>query len=391
MSERLAGRDGAPHDGHLRLYRRWSEGGAGLLITGNVMIDRRAIGESGNVVVEDERDLPALARWADAARAGGAAVWMQLNHPGRQSPRTLSKQPVAPSAVGLRGAAGAFAKPRALEEAEIEEIVARFAHSAAIARAAGFDGVQIHAAHGYLISQFLSPYVNRRDDGWGGDPGRRRRFLIEVVRAVRAAVPRPFAVSVKLNSADFQRGGFSEEESLAAVASLDGEGVDLLELSGGTYEAAAMFSEPKAGSTRAREAFFLEFAAQARQATRVPLMVTGGFRTAAGMNAALEGGALDVVGLARPLVVEPDLPSRLVDGTAARARPVQLAFGWRKLDALVQGGWYQAQIERLARGEEAAPGLGRLGAVWKYVRGPGKTPRGTIAEPPVTAEARTAP
>lgn len=369
MSERLAGRDGAPNERHLKLYRRWGAGGAALLISGNVMIDRRALGESGNVVVEDDRDAGMLRAWADAAHQGGAHLWMQINHPGRQSPRTLSKEPVAPSAVAMRGAGPAFARPRALTDLEIEELVARFANSAKIAREAGFDGVQIHGAHGYLISQFLSPHTNRRDDRWGGDAARRRRFLVEIVRATRKIVP---TLSVKLNSADFQRGGFSEEESLELLSVLEREGVDLLEISGGTYEAAAMFDEPRSQSesTLAREAFFLDYADKARAYTRLPLMVTGGFRTLAGMNRSLVDGALDVVGLARPLAVEPDLPNRLLHGEADRARAIALATGWKKLDALVQGAWYQAQIDRLADGMDARPELCRLGATLRYFRAP---------------------
>jgi 2,4-dienoyl-CoA reductase-like NADH-dependent reductase (Old Yellow Enzyme family) len=371
MSERLAARDGAPNDGHTRLYRRWAQGGAALLITGNVMVDARAIGESGNVVVEDERHLPSLRAWVEAAHQGGAQLWMQINHPGRQSPRNLSPRPVAPSAVGMKGAGGAFAKPRALEDHEIEELVARFANTARIAREAGFDGVQIHAAHGYLINQFLSPLTNLRDDRWGGDAGRRRAFLVEIVRAVRKVVPQPFAVSVKLNSADFQRGGFSEEESLEVLRVLESEGVDLIEISGGTYEAAAMFREPK-GSTAQREAFFLAYAEKARTATRVPLMVTGGFRTAEGMNSALGGGALDVVGLARPLAVEPDLPTHLLSGQAERATAITLDTGWKKLDAVVQAAWYQAQINRLGSGLPPKPTLCRLGATLRFLRGPSR-------------------
>ncbi|HNH49411.1 MAG TPA: NADH:flavin oxidoreductase, partial [Myxococcota bacterium] len=217
MSEDLADRGNVPGERLFRLYRRWGKGGAGLLITGNVMIDRTALGEPYNVVVEDEKVLPALSAWAAAAREGGVEVWPQLNHPGRQSPRMLSPVPVAPSAVAVQLPGKAFAQPRALSSPEIEALVARFARAAALCKQAGFTGVQIHGAHGYLISQFLSPLSNLREDEWGGSPENRRRFLIEVVRAVRAAVGPTFPVGVKLNSADFQRGGFSEEESMEVV------------------------------------------------------------------------------------------------------------------------------------------------------------------------------
>ena len=248
-------------------------------------------------------------------------------------------------------------------------MVERFARTAAIAEAAGFDGVQIHAAHGYLISQFLSPLTNRREDEWGGDAERRRRFLIEVVRAVRAAVGSTFAVTVKLNSADFQRGGFTEEESMDVVSALDTEDIDVLEISGGTYEAAVMFSEKnqKLDSTRRREAFFLEYAEKVRARTRLPLMVTGGFRTGEAMRAALSSGAVDLIGMARPFVVESDIPKKLFADPDAQAVAVRLATGIKNLDSLIQGAWYQNQIERMAVGKPPKPSLSRWWAIFKYV------------------------
>lgn len=366
MSERLGNPDGSPSPELVRVYERWGAGGTGLLITGNVMVDSRALGETGNVVVEDERDLAGLRAWATAAKRKGALVWMQINHPGRQSPRNLSQTPVAPSEIGVRGMGGTFATPRALEHGEVEDIVARFAETARIAEKAGFDGVQIHGAHGYLVSQFLSPYTNRRDDAWGGDAERRRRFLMELVRAVRAAVG--ISVGLKLNSADFQRGGFDENESMAVLESLDREGLDLIEISGGTYESAKMFEEttPTHESSKRREAFFLDYIEKARARVSTPLLLTGGFRTKAGMLDALEGGAVDVIGMARPIAAEPDLPARLLSGEADAARPVRLATGIKTLDALIQGAWYQAQIDRMGRGLDPKPTLGRLRAIVKY-------------------------
>jgi 2,4-dienoyl-CoA reductase-like NADH-dependent reductase (Old Yellow Enzyme family) len=279
---------------------------------------------------------------------------------------------VAPSAVGLSGAFGMFAVPRALEDREIESIIDRFARTAAIVKSAGWSGVQIHGAHGYLVSQFLSPRTNLRSDRWGGNADNRRRFVIELVRRVRAAVGRDFPLAIKLNSADFQRGGFDQDESMAVVQALDAEGIDLLEISGGTYESAVMFSEtdPKHASTRAREAYFLDYAEAVREKTRVPLMVTGGFRTAAGMNDAIERKAVDVIGLARPLALEPDLPARLLSGSAERATPVRIATGIKKLDALVQGAFYSAQIRRLSRGKDANKSSSRALAVLSYFRTP---------------------
>ncbi|HTM19976.1 MAG TPA: hypothetical protein VL172_05700, partial [Kofleriaceae bacterium] len=215
---------GAPTDGLVRLYERWGRGGAGLLITGNVVFSWDGREAVGNVVVEDERHLPALRRWAEGAQAGGARLWMQISHAGRQAPRRVTARSQAPSAVPLAGFAGMFSTPRALDEGGIGELIAGYARTAALARDAGFGGVELHGAHGYLISQFLSPLTNRRDDRWGGGLAGRMRFLLEVVAAVRAAVGDGFPVGVKLNSADFQRGGFSIDEAMQVARWLDESG-----------------------------------------------------------------------------------------------------------------------------------------------------------------------
>lgn len=239
MSEALANAGHSP-DGRLeQLYRTWGQGGYGLLITGNVMVDRTQLGEPGNVVIEDDRDRDALTRWSKAAHDSGTPILVQLNHPGRQcNPLALGHVPVAPSAVPL--SLPGSPTPRELTGAEIENIIERFVSAAVVCEEAGFDGIQVHAAHGYLVTQFLSPLSNLRTDEWGGDPARRMRFLLEIVRRIRARVAPGFAVAVKLNSADFQRGGFSEDDSRDVVAALAGEGLDLIEISGGNYESPAM-------------------------------------------------------------------------------------------------------------------------------------------------------
>jgi 2,4-dienoyl-CoA reductase-like NADH-dependent reductase (Old Yellow Enzyme family) len=369
MSEQLADATGAPGEGLARLYQRWAAGGSGLLISGNVMLDSHRRGEAGNVVVEDASHAEALHRWASAATSHGAHFWMQINHPGRQAPRNIDPHPVAPSVVPMKIGGGAFAKPRALESSEIEDIIARFARTAAVAKQTGFTGVQIHAAHGYLISQFLSPLTNRRDDEWGGDAPRRRRFLLEIVQAVRSTVGPKFAVSVKLNSADFQRGGFDEHESMAVVAALDAAGLDLLEVSGGTYERTQMFDNSGRASTQRREAFFLEYAETVRASTKLPLMVTGGFRSRAGMDAALATGAVDVIGLARPLAVEPDLPQRLLADASTCAMSIRLGTPSKLLDAMILGAWHQHQLRRMAEGVLPDPKLSRTGALRHYLAG----------------------
>jgi 2,4-dienoyl-CoA reductase-like NADH-dependent reductase (Old Yellow Enzyme family) len=363
MSEQLGSRVGAPTPELVRLYDSWARSGAGLLITGNVMIDRRSLGEPRNVVVDDERDLPALRRWAAAATAGGTVTLVQVNHPGRQIVAGTGARVVAPS-EGRVELGPAFARARALEAHEITELVERFATTSRIVTEAGFDGVQLHAAHGYLVSQFLSPLTNRRTDAWGGDPERRRRFLLESLRAVRAAIGPDRVLSLKLNSADFQRGGFTEEESLAVIGLLADEGVDLLEISGGTYESPAMSDGGASASTRSREAFFLEFAEQVRAVSTVPLMVTGGFRSGTAMTDALTSGATDVIGLARPLALEPDLPRQLLaDPVRTRSDFRLQRIGVKKLDAAADLWWTQHQIQRLGAGRAPDPSYGARRAV----------------------------
>ncbi len=366
-SEGLADlRTGAPSDGLIRLYERWGRGGAGMLITGNVVFDWEAREAVGNVVVEDERHLPALRRWAEAAQAGDARLWLQISHAGRQAPRKVTRRSAAPSVVKLNGYAGMFSQPRALADTEIRGIIAGWARTAALAREAGFAGVQLHGAHGYLISQFLSPLTNLRTDEWGGDLTGRMRFLLELVAAVRGAVGARFPIGVKLNSADFQRGGFGTDESMQVVEALERAGVDLLEVSGGNYQSPAMMG---AASTRAREAYFLDYAAQVRQRTRVPIMLTGGLRTAAGMAAAIEQDGVDVVGMARPLIVEPDLPARLIAGTADQASAVGVRSRFKKIDAALQAAWHRRQLHLLASGRDADPRLGRWSSLLAELRG----------------------
>ena len=371
MTEALADDEGRPTEAHQRLYRRFANGGAGLVITGNVMIDGRFLERSGNVIVEDEAVLPGLTAWAKAVGASSSRLIAQLSHPGRQVQRFISTEPVAPSAVPAVQYMKSFAPPRALGDSEIEELVRRFARAAAWFHEAGFGGVQIHSAHGYLISQFLSPLTNRRDDRWGGTLENRARFLLQIVRAVRAATPRSFLVSVKLNSADFQRGGFAEDDSLEVIAMLEPEGVDLLEISGGNYESPKMFTgaDPRRESTRKREAFFLAFAERVRAVTRLPIMVTGGFRSRAAMVEALRSNALDVVGLARPLALEPDLPKRLIDGSAERSLATPKRFLTRRLDILADGAWSWMQLRRMGEGLDPSPDLGVTRAVLAFVVG----------------------
>lgn len=365
-SETLATYANHPTLSLVRLYQRWASSGIGLLITGNVMIDRRALGEPGNVVIEDEADLPLLQQWARSATDQGASIWVQLNHPGKQSTKGLNASNLAPSAVPFsKEMAALFETPREATVAEIKDIIRRFGRSAAICQKAGFSGVQIHAAHGYLINQFLSPHHNQRNDEWGGTAEKRRRFLLAVYAEIRQQVGPNFPVAIKLNSADFQRGGFTEEESLATVLALVDAGIDLVEISGGTYETGV--AQPQKASSLAREAYFIEFAEKVRALVQVPLMVTGGFRSVAGMDAALRSGAVDVVGVARLMAIDPDAPAALLQGQDSKQRVRPIKTGIKQIDGLglMEVLWYALQVKRIAAGGEPRPNESGLWALIK--------------------------
>ena len=358
MSEALATYDNRPTDLLVDLYERWAKSGIGMLLTGNVMIDRRALGEPGNVVIEDESDLDTLKQWANAVTKHGSTLWVQLNHPGKQSPKGLNISNLSPSAVPFRAdMATFFETPREATTAEILEIIQRFGRSAAICKKAGFSGVQIHGAHGYLISQFLSPHHNQRTDEWGGSTENRRRFVMAVYEEIRKQVGADFPIAIKLNSADFQKGGFTEEESMETIRALAEAGIDLIEISGGTYEAPAMsgaVQQPQRSSTVAREAYFQAFAEKIRSTTKVPLMLTGGFRTFNGMNTAIQTGAVDVIGLARLLAIDPDAPKLLLQGHDSVEIVKPISTGIKAIDKMgvMEILWYARQLKRIATGGE---------------------------------------
>jgi 2,4-dienoyl-CoA reductase-like NADH-dependent reductase (Old Yellow Enzyme family) len=275
------------------------------------------------------------------------------------------------------------ATPRELTSAEIEDIVERFAAAAVVCETAGFDGVQIHGAHGYLVAQFLSPLSNQRDDEWGCDPERRMRFVLEVVRRIRARVSPGFAVGIKLNSADFQRGGFTEDESRAVVAALAHEGIDLIEVSGGSYEQPAMMGKA-ADSTRAREAYFLEYARTVRSlAGDIPLAVTGGFRSRAAMHEAVHGGECDVIGLGRPTATTPDAADVILAGRAETLPSHSLRAGMRRvlgrfvdiksLDGILELSWHADQLHRVGAGLKPNLNRGRIATTVAMLRRNGTT------------------
>ena len=373
MTEAMADKSDNPTQRHITLYRRWAAGGLGLQVTGNVMVDRRYLERPGNVVVEDERDLAGLTAWADAARSGSARAWVQISHPGRQCPMVVNAHPLSPSAEKLR-MLGLFGKPREMAPDDIHDAIRRYGETARILRKAGFDGVQIHGAHGYLISQFLSPITNRRTDEWGGTLENRARFLRAVVAATRTAVGADCPIGVKLNSADFQKGGFTLDECKQVARWLQKDGIDLLEISGGTYEEMSFATAtPQRDSTRTREAFFLDYAREIRAEVDIPLMVTGGFRSRAAMEQALTEDGIDMIGLARPICVHPDGAAALISGQAERIGISEdgLTLGrgswginaqnWliNLVNTVARVEYYVWQMDRMAAGQEPAPRASR--------------------------------
>ncbi|MFD1244253.1 NADH:flavin oxidoreductase/NADH oxidase family protein [Paralysiella testudinis] len=368
MAENMAAQGQLPDEHFVRLYQRFADGGAGLIVTGNVMVDDNGVSTAGDVVLTKNSPIAPFQAWANAAKSKGAQVWMQINHPGRQAMAGLGKNTFAPSAIGLELGKHSklFVKPRAMSEQEIANTITRFAETAQAAEQAGFSGVQIHAAHGYLISQFLSPLSNQRSDQWGGSIENRARFLLAIVAAIRAVVSPGFTVAVKINSADFQRGGFDESDALAVVEMLNGTAVDLVELSGGSYESPTLFSgEAKDNRTLAREAYFLEFAAKIAKVAKMPLMTTGGIRRLAVAEAVLEEG-IAVAGIATALALNPNLPNEWKNGQAIDGKAITLSFKDKTLRGLAQLIIVQRHLQRLGKGKPAGVALN---PIWTLVSG----------------------
>ena len=393
MTEGLADPLGQATPALTQLYGLWSDGGAGLLLSGNVQIDGDHLERPGNVIIDSEpgeEAMSALRRWAEAGTRGGNHFWAQISHAGRQCQKMVNPHPKAPSAVKLGLPGGQFGEPVAMSEADIEAVIAGFARCARVLKNAGFTGVQLHAAHGYLLSQFLSPRSNQRKDQWGGSLENRARALLESVRAVRDAVGPSFPVGVKLNSADFQRGGFDFEESLQVAKWLEAEGVDLLEISGGTYEQPRLLNvdgiEPVEdqsvkASTKAREAYFVDFAQAMRKELTMPLMVTGGLRRLDAMEDALASGSADVVGIGRPLCGMPKAMNELLAGAAELPRfenQLSLLPPWLKfleginlfktVGTFATQYWYYEQISILGHTGEIDPQLSVFKATQRQMK-----------------------
>ena len=264
-----------------------------------------------------------------------------------------------------------FNQPIALTEKEIYDLIERYAYAAKVSKESGFTGVQIHGAHGYLVSQFLSPLHNQRTDQWGGTIENRMRFVSHVYQAMRKEVGNEFPVSIKLNSADFQKGGFTKEESMTVVQRLSEQGMDLIEISGGTYEAPVMTGKGKTikESTQKREAYFIDYCEEVRKIVKTPIMLTGGFRTSKIMNEALASGACDMIGLARSVAVNPNFPNDLLSEKNVESSVKQLTTGLKFLDNIVplEIVWYSEQLKLMSKGKNPEPNMSVLKAALSTV------------------------
>ncbi|WP_166263477.1 NADH:flavin oxidoreductase/NADH oxidase family protein [Marinobacter caseinilyticus] len=365
MEENLAAPGQLPGRQLFNLYDQWARGGTGLLITGNVMVDRLAMTGPGGVALEADTPLAPFQEWASVVHRHGAKVWMQINHPGRQVFRKMAGKNIAPSAVGLALGkhSGLFELPRAMTDSDIEDVIQRFVATAAQAERAGFDGVEIHAAHGYLLAQFLSPLTNQRSDRWGGSLENRTRLLRDIAARIRTTVAPGFAVAVKLNSADFQRGGFDIEDAEQVLGSLAELNIDLVELSGGSYESPAMQGRTADGRTLAREAYFLEFAKVLSAASPMPLMLTGGIRRLPIAQEVLASG-VELVGMASALAQAPDLPSRWRTEPNASGDIVQVHWKDKTLGGLANMALVRRQLRRMGANRKPAR---RLSAILSIV------------------------
>jgi len=388
MTEGLATPLGEPNEDLARLYGVWSDGGAGLLLSGNIIVDGSHLERPGNVIIDSEprpEMLLALRKWSAQAIRNGNHFWAQISHAGRQTKKSVNPAPKAPSAVKLGLPGGQFGEPVEMNQSDIDKAVAGFARCARVVQSTGFTGVQIHAAHGYLISQFLSPRSNQRVDQYGGSLENRARLLMDIVAAGRAEVGAEFPVAVKLNSADFQKGGFDFEDSIRVAQWLEAAAIDLIEISGGTYEQPKLLGlegleepEPQnvAESTLMREAYFVDFALAMQAQVSIPLMVTGGFRKLSVMQDVLDGGAADLIGIGRPMCVDTDAPNQLLCGASELNRyemTVKLLPQWadflqrlpliKTVAVFSVQFWYYAQLLAIGRTGQANSSLSVLFAI----------------------------
>jgi 2,4-dienoyl-CoA reductase-like NADH-dependent reductase (Old Yellow Enzyme family) len=352
MSDSLGDGTGHPTDAQMRLYQRWADGGVAVSIVGEVQGNPHFAEKPGNLVLNNDSDPQRFEALARAGSRNNAQLWLQLGHAGAMAHPPIST-PKGPSALNLPGLACAE-----ITRDEIRDLPSDFARTAVIAKRLGFGGVEVHAAHGFLLGQFLSPLFNRRNDDFGGDIYARMRIVLEVVNEVRRAVGPDYPVAIKMNSSDQLDGGLEEEDALEFVAALDETGIDLIDISGGTYFPGAKSSSDSAGSGP----YFTEFARKARRRTQKLLMVTGGFKSIDQAKTAIMDGDADLVGLARALVLDPCLPKAWAD--SAGENPKFPRFASRPEGGVTA--WYTMRLVQLGEDRDVAEGLDINEAIKAY-------------------------
>ena len=396
MTERIAEGNSFCNQKHINLYKTWASGDIGLLLTGNVQIDRNHMEGPANICIEEssyKKQISVLKKWAEVGTTNDTQLWMQISHAGRQTPGEMNSSPLAPSSVQLKIPGKKFGVPVAMTVKDIGEVIKRFIFVAKVARESGFTGIQIHSAHGYLLSEFLSPDINKRTDEWGGSLENRTRIHVEIIKGIRKALGNDFPISLKLNSADFQKGGFSPADALESARIMESAGIDLLEISGGTYEQPRLLgldnlsinperSENRKSSSIAREAYFLDYAENIKKSISIPIMVTGGFRTKDAMESSIKSNACQMIGVGRPLCADPQSIRKLLAGQIKELSTYEksLSLGpwifspsspFRLIQAINGFGtqaWCYQQIKRMARNEKPDLNMSMFSALKNDIR-----------------------
>jgi len=300
----------------VRYCERVARGGVGLFITGHTFVHPSGKASQGMMGACRDEQIPGLAQLASRVKTAGAAIAVQLNHGGRQCrSEIIGQTPLAPSAVTDRSSG---ITPRALTEAEIGEIIASYVAAAVRAKRAGFDAVQLHCAHGYLMSEFISPYTNRRTDRWGGSLENRARFILEVLRACRRELGRQYPIFIKLNGEDFIEGGLQLADTVEFAKMLEADGIAAIEVSGAMAESVGMVMRKNITAAE-DEAYFLRHVEAVRKAVRVPLLCVGGLRSRQVMERIVGSGSAEFVSMSRPFIRQPDLPELMRQGKLDRA------------------------------------------------------------------------
>ena len=315
--EGMCAADGRPSPKLARYYADLARGGAGLIISGYTYVSPEGKQLPGKMGIHSDDFAEDHLRLTQAVHDAGGCLAIQLVHAGGQAdPDQIGRRPVAPSAVKV----GQFpVEPEELTVSQIHGIAAAFGRAAYRARAWGYDAIQLHGAHGYLINQFLSPLTNRRADEYGGDVENRNRFLMQVYKEVRLALGEDFPVMIKLNAHDHQDGGLSAPDAVYAAGILDAAGIAAIEVSAGTAGSGKLGPVRSKIDAPEKEAYNLELARGIKAKVSCPVMVVGGFRSYQVAQDALERGNMDYIAMSRPLIREPQLPNRWLNGDRAPA------------------------------------------------------------------------